>query len=206
MLRVSPVNYKGYRLNSLCAARWAVFFDACGVDWEYQPEAYLLENGRLFVPDFLLRKVDGRVAGDLFVAVRPQMKEAEARDLIRFAYPELLLPPHERPSPPYVRMPLLVVGKIPEGETIDDIDRYISDTAYESRGLDLCEFNFETIDGDHFAAHPGVNQEGRFELFGDDGSYLAGRDDGATLKAWHKARRLQYGPDGIAGKGRVKHA
>ena len=37
--------------------RWAVFFDACGVDWEYEPEGYDLGNGLYYLPDFLLHGV-----------------------------------------------------------------------------------------------------------------------------------------------------
>lgn len=53
-------------------------------------------------------------------------------------------------------------------------------------------FNFETIDGDYFAAHPGINKKGKFELFGDDSNYLADRDNEKTLAAFNKARQARF--------------
>lgn len=32
--------YKGYRFRSRLEARWAVFFDALGFDWQYEPEGF----------------------------------------------------------------------------------------------------------------------------------------------------------------------
>jgi hypothetical protein len=34
--------YKGYRFRSRLEARWAVFFDALEIDWEYEKEGYVL--------------------------------------------------------------------------------------------------------------------------------------------------------------------
>lgn len=55
--------YKGYRFRSRLEARWAVFFDHCGIDWVYEPEGYDLSQyedwfcgqrvGR-YLPDFFL--------------------------------------------------------------------------------------------------------------------------------------------------------
>lgn len=43
--------YKGYRFRSRLEARWAVFFDAIAVEWEYEKQGYDL-NGRWYLPDF----------------------------------------------------------------------------------------------------------------------------------------------------------
>ena len=90
---------------------------------------------------------------------------------------------------------VLVVGKIPEGDDAREFSDYISDRAYDDHGDWPNEFNFATIDGDYFAAHPGINKDGRFELFGDDSSYLCFQDDRATEKAYRLARqaRFEYG-------------
>ena len=148
--------YKGYRFRSRLEARWAIFFDACGVDWEYEPEGYDLGDGLYYLPDFLLHGVDGRDGGDLYVEVKGQMTDLDAVKINRFAE---------------LGNKVLVVGRIPEGDSADEFSEDISDRAY-SHGKEgwPYEFNFETIDGDHFAAHPGINKDGRFELFGDDGS------------------------------------
>lgn len=46
--------YKGYRFRSRLEARWAVFFDALGVAYEYEPEGFQLSNGECYLPDFYL--------------------------------------------------------------------------------------------------------------------------------------------------------
>lgn len=45
--------YKGYRFRSRLEARWAVFFDALGVEWEYEKEGFEFEGIR-YLPDFYL--------------------------------------------------------------------------------------------------------------------------------------------------------
>lgn len=57
MLKAIETRYKGYRFRSRLEARWAVFFDALGVKWEYEPEGYHLPSGP-YLPDFLLPEVD----------------------------------------------------------------------------------------------------------------------------------------------------
>ena len=46
--------YKGYRFRSRLEARWAVFFDALGIKWEYEPEGYDLGEAGWYLPDFWL--------------------------------------------------------------------------------------------------------------------------------------------------------
>lgn len=40
MIKAIETTYKGYRFRSRTEARWAVFFDALGVTWEYEPEGF----------------------------------------------------------------------------------------------------------------------------------------------------------------------
>jgi hypothetical protein len=49
--------YKGYRFRSRLEARWAVFWDALGIKWEYEPEGYELSDGTRYLPDFWLPQV-----------------------------------------------------------------------------------------------------------------------------------------------------
>jgi hypothetical protein len=44
--------YKGCYFRSRTEARWAVFFDALGVRWEYEKEGYDLGDGIYYLPDF----------------------------------------------------------------------------------------------------------------------------------------------------------
>lgn len=183
-----PTEYKGHLFRSRLEARWAVFFDACGVEWEYEPEGYDLGDGVRYLPDFLLHGVAGRAKGDLYVEVKGRMTAYDAEKIWRFS--EAGMPEDGKSS-----TAILVVSQIPDGETAIDIEDYISQKAYECKHGFPCVFNFETIDGDHFAAHPGINREGEFELFGDDSNYLCEMDEHATARAYKLARqaRFEYG-------------
>lgn len=46
--------YSGYRFRSRLEARWAVFFDALGVVYEYEKEGYDLGEAGWYLPDFWL--------------------------------------------------------------------------------------------------------------------------------------------------------
>lgn len=52
MIKAIETRYKGYRFRSRLEARWAVFFDAMGWQWEYEPEGFELKNGEWYLPDF----------------------------------------------------------------------------------------------------------------------------------------------------------
>lgn len=187
-LKAIQTEYNGYLFRSRLEARWAVFFDCCGVEYEYEPEGYILENGLRYLPDFLLHGVDGRSGGDLFVEVKGKMNDIDAEKINRFV--EL----GSKNTGEYGKFEtaILVVGKIPVGDDIADIIQYISDKAYDDYKNWPNEFNFESIDGDYFAAHPGINHAGRFELFGDDSSYLCDMDDVATERAYRIARQARF--------------
>lgn len=49
--------YNGYRFRSRLEARWAVFFDAAGIKYEYEPEGFTLSDGTRYLPDFYLPDV-----------------------------------------------------------------------------------------------------------------------------------------------------
>lgn len=46
--------YNGYKFRSRLEARWAVFFDAAGIEYEYEPEGFELDDGTRYLPDFYL--------------------------------------------------------------------------------------------------------------------------------------------------------
>lgn len=48
-----PTTYAGCRFRSRLEARWAVFFDRLKIDWQYEPQGYVV-GGRPYLPDFLL--------------------------------------------------------------------------------------------------------------------------------------------------------
>lgn len=53
-LKAIETIYKGYKFRSRLEARWAVFFDALEVKWEYEPEGYELGSDGRYLPDFWL--------------------------------------------------------------------------------------------------------------------------------------------------------
>lgn len=51
-IKAIETRYKGYRFRSRTEARWAVFFDAFGVNrWDYEKEGFVLPS-RSYLPDF----------------------------------------------------------------------------------------------------------------------------------------------------------
>lgn len=59
-MNIKPIEtvYNGYRFRSRAEARWAVFFDAVGIDYVYEPEGVILSDGTRYLPDFYLPKSD----------------------------------------------------------------------------------------------------------------------------------------------------
>lgn len=51
-MKAIQTRYAGLRFRSRLEARWAVFFDALGVAWEYEPQGFDLGHGVLYLPDF----------------------------------------------------------------------------------------------------------------------------------------------------------
>lgn len=185
-MKAIQTEYKGHRFRSRLEARWAVFFDACGISWEYESEGYDLGNGLYYLPDFLLHGVRGRAAGDLYVEVKGRMSELDARKISRFC--NMSITEHGT----FVENPILVLGNIPEGGNINDIIRYIGYAGYNVFPHGVCMFNFITVDGDYFAAYPGINRKGRFELFGDDSFSLHNMNRRATEHAYRMARQARF--------------
>lgn len=63
-IKVIETRYAGCRFRSRLEARWAVFFDALGLRWDYEPQGYVID-GEPYLPDFLLPGLR------LFVEVKP---------------------------------------------------------------------------------------------------------------------------------------
>ena len=56
-IKAIETRYKGYRFRSRLEARWAVAFDAMGLEWEYEPEGFVLSDGTYYLPDFRIKLV-----------------------------------------------------------------------------------------------------------------------------------------------------
>lgn len=60
-IKAKETYYNGYKFRSRLEAKWAVFFDDAGIRYEYEPEGYLLQNGKSYLPDFYLPDFDVHV-------------------------------------------------------------------------------------------------------------------------------------------------
>jgi hypothetical protein len=97
MTEIKPIEtrYAGCRFRSRLEARWAVFFDALGIQWEYEPQGYEGVAGR-YLPDFRLPDQDlwVEVKGDLghHDFLRTMLAVPNLRDSYSgFITPQLLL-------------------------------------------------------------------------------------------------------------------
>lgn len=51
MIQAIETKYRGCRFRSRLEARWAVFFDSLGLEWQYEKEGFNI-NGENYLPDF----------------------------------------------------------------------------------------------------------------------------------------------------------
>ena len=196
---IKPIEtyYNGYKFRSRLEARVAVFFDALGVEYEYEPEGFLLESGKRYLPDFRVKCYGTRgdicpKSFDLWIEVKGRMTQEDA-DKIR-EFNGISFGPNGAPEETDNRIkPVLIINKIPgENESSDSYGLH----AYEPMdGIDIYPFNYELIDGDHFGAYPAADSYGCFYLWGDDSNYINREDVDRVEKAWTKARqaRFEYG-------------
>jgi hypothetical protein len=70
--------YNGYRFRSRLEARWAVFFDTLGIEYQYEKEGYELGDGIRYLPDFWLPEQD------CFVEIKGEKPTEEEKKKARF--------------------------------------------------------------------------------------------------------------------------
>ena len=178
MIKAIQTEYNGIKFRSRLEARWAVFFDAVGVTWEYEPEGFEFSNGIRYLPDFLLHGVEGRGStedGDLYIEVKGELQECDKKKIDMF-------------SVPLVR-PILVVGNIPNGNC-SSIGELFCDAINRSDDGDYF-YNLQFADADYYHAIPAINKKGKFELFGIDWDWDK-YDFEATTDAYNKARNAKF--------------
>jgi hypothetical protein len=181
-IRAIETKYNGFRFRSRLEARWAVFLDALGVRYEYEPEGFELPSGARYLPDFRVRcrGTRGHRDGppfDLYIEVKGRMTERDAARIREFA----------GARPGGAENPTLVVGAIPPERGATDADAcgsYAGDAG-------VCPFNYATVDGDDFAAFPAAHH-GRFYLMGDDSNYINQDDVFSVESAYHIARAARF--------------
>ena len=69
--------YKSYLFRSRLEARWALYFDLCGIKWQYEAEGFTLSDGQRYLPDFWLpdynQFVEVKPANDKCVLTAPDL-------------------------------------------------------------------------------------------------------------------------------------
>lgn len=120
MTDIKPIEtrYAGCRFRSRMEARYAVFFDALGIDWQYEPEGFTLSDGTRYLPDFYLP------AQNQWAEVKATLRMPDLRRIVRAAHD---LRPNEA-SPHTFHPGLLILGPIPKPT------RHLVHTRYTSLG------------------------------------------------------------------------
>lgn len=157
---------------------------------EYEPEGFDLGDGFWYLPDFLLRGVlirNGGVPQDLWVEVKGEMTATDAEKICRFKDISL----DDSGLVITIKRPILILWNIPDGDDASELTTCAIDSAYDyDRFPRIQPFNFDTIDGDHYAAFPCINKKGNFAIIGGD--YIDAMDFKATEKAYRSARQASF--------------
>ena len=106
-IKAIETEYNGYKFRSRLEARWAVFFDALGVEYVYEPEGYEFEDGTKYLPDFKIY-VRHRSYTDewepVYVEVKGVMSNADMHKIEKLSE----------------HVPVLILGNLPK-----DNDEYL---------------------------------------------------------------------------------
>ena len=185
-IRAIETEYKGYLFRSRLEARWAVFFDACGVKWEYEPEGFDLGDGIYYLPDFLLHDVSPYE--NLWVEVKGVMTTKDAKKIQRFC---------SFRKGKFANN-AVVVGSIPTGNNVEELFR----NARELSGIDdeteqTCNIHLFTATflPDFVSVLPAISVEGEFKFVtgGYRGVFNAKKfDNKATVHSYDLARQARF--------------
>lgn len=212
-LEAIPTYYKGYHFRSRLEARWAVFFDAIGAQWEYEPEGFT-RNGISYLPDFRVKcwcrwpREEGALI-DLYVEVKAdvdKISKAEYEKIMEFAGFEYVTDEEgqivrldDSPILAKERIPVLVVTGLPGPEHwrwwIEDRWDHV---LYSGKRGNLRAYNFDIVDGDWYAAYPCISDDGKFILAGSSHDFFDRVDMQRTADAYAAARsaRFEHGERG----------
>lgn len=128
-----PTEYNGYEFRSRLEARWAVFFDAAGIRYEYEAEGFespygSKENPIRYLPDFWFPDFD--VHGEVKPCDEKLFEESEKIGLC--------IDYHATP----VSDGLILLGPIPYGERSDGLFA-AHDTLEWAKGVGLERYRFK---------------------------------------------------------------
>jgi hypothetical protein len=100
-IKAIETEYGGYLFRSRLEARYAVFFDALNLEWEYEPEGYEIATGAWYLPDFFIPSFD------CFIEIKgpaPNQKELDNARLLSSVKPVVIFHgmPGEHPGKVYL--------------------------------------------------------------------------------------------------------
>jgi hypothetical protein len=131
-LKAIETQYKGYRFRSRLEARWAVFFDSLGIEWDFEKEGFELPNGNgRYLPDFYLPR------WDYWVEVKGSMDQFQ-QDAERIAW-----------FVDYGNMPgagLVILGPIPDVSELQPSQRIVHPLLTWAKGIALSYVAFGSIE------------------------------------------------------------
>ncbi len=83
------IEYMGTLFRSILEARWAVFFDAIGAKWKYEPKTFIIGKHYHYTPDFYLPNVSLRSENTdgVYIEIKPRSADIEERNLFYMAFP-----------------------------------------------------------------------------------------------------------------------
>lgn len=175
-IKAIETEYNGYKFRSRLEARWAVFFDACGIKYEYEPEGYEMDGIR-YLPDFRLSDISN-LEGDLFVEVKGVLKDNDCDKLYSFA---------DRNNN------LLLLRNIPSSESKERFINDIEENYDEDNEIKYFSVFMSGYYGE--MAFIAINHDGNPIIVKEVFEAKSDTDWDKTLSAYKKARsaRFEYG-------------
>jgi hypothetical protein len=189
---IKPIEteYNGYKFRSRLEARWAVFFDAIGAEYEYEPEGYKLPDGTQYLPDFLLKNVRGRGSKNIFVEIKGVLTENDLRKIEQFCGYQNEFGPDG--------YPIIIFGQIPDCTLIERhyvpyLNNYVGPWWQFDFSKDNDEhfYNLEYSEGDCYHTQPKAAKGGGLVLDYPDDPYDY-VDEELTVKAYTEARQARF--------------
>ena len=169
-----PVSYAGYNFRSTLEAKWAAFFDACGVAWRYEPKEFRIDGYQIdFVVDEVklyhgLYSADKIGVGDFFFEVKGQAERAKTLEKTKRLIGEQLGRDYY-----YLKTkPTLVLYNIPFGGTMDLLmddakrlrERWINESKPYWPDGDIFPYTSTTFTMDNVCAIPCISTDGELMI------------------------------------------
>ena len=203
-MKAIETEYNGHRFRSRLEARWAVFFDACGFKYQYEPQGFKLKNGQYYLPDFRLSGFGsyGRIHCPVWAEVKGEMTDEDREKIEAFADMEEVTEKLteeqkemfswaglniETKTRTKIGNQIIVLGDIPPEKELPDLDGY-------STRLNGLEFSYYLIDGDPYPVWPGIGKDKKPDFFDHNEAYERDgfQDNELTIRAYRCARTARF--------------